>query len=123
EDGEALWEAAKVHRLEGVMAKRRASPYDVGKRSSNWRKVKVRWEQELVIGGWLPGEGARAHRFGALLVGYHDADEPDRPLRYAGRVGTGFTEAELVRLGALLDERASDTCPFEPPPPRPVARV
>lgn len=123
DDGEALWEAAKMHRLEGVMAKRRASPYEAGKRSANWRKVKVRWEQELVIGGWLPGEGARAHRFGALLVGYHDADEPDRPLRYAGRVGTGFTEAELFRLGALLDERASDTCPFEPPPPRPVARV
>ena len=123
DDGEALLEAARANRLEGVMAKRRSSPYEVGKRSSNWRKVKVRWEQELVIGGWLPGEGARAHRFGALLVGYHDADAPGRPLRYAGRVGTGFTDAELVRLGGLLDERAAETCPFEPPPPRPVARV
>lgn len=123
DDGDALLAAARDNRLEGVMVKRRASPYEVGRRSSNWRKVKVRWEQELVIGGWLPGEGARANRFGALLVGYHDAAAPGRPLRYAGRVGTGYTDAELVRLGGLLAGRATDTCPFDPPPPRPVARI
>ncbi|MCB9372447.1 MAG: hypothetical protein H6518_06660 [Microthrixaceae bacterium] len=123
DDGPALLEAARAHRLEGVMAKRRSGPYEPGKRSSNWRKVKVRWEQELVVGGWLAGEGARSGRLGALLVGYHDPDAPGRPLRYAGRVGTGFTEAELGRLGGLLDARAADVCPFEPPPPRPVARV
>jgi bifunctional non-homologous end joining protein LigD len=79
----------------------------------------------LVVGGWLGGEGSRAGRIGALLVGYHDPDASGRPLRYAGRVGTGFTEAELGRLGDLLDARADDACPFDPPPPvpRPVTRV
>ena len=123
DDGQALYDAAEAEGLEGVMAKRRASPYEAGRRSSNWRKVKVRLEQELVVGGWLTGEGARANRMGALLVGYHDAEAPGRPLRYAGRVGTGFTDAELTRLGALLEGRAADICPFDPPPPRPVARV
>lgn len=121
DDGQALYDAAEAEGLEGVMAKRRASPYEAGRRSSNWRKVKVRLVQELVVGGWLTGEGARANRMGALLVGYHDAEAPGRPLRYAGRVGTGFTDAELTRLGALLEQRAADTCPFDPPPPRPVA--
>lgn len=125
DDGAALYDAARTNQLEGVMAKRRASPYEPGKRTPNWRKVKVRWEQELVIGGWLAGEGNRAGRLGALLVGYHDPGAAGRPLRYAGRVGTGFTEAELRRLGALLDARATDDCPFDPPPPlpRPAARV
>ena len=123
DDGAALYDAARANQLEGVMAKRRASPYEPGKRTPNWRKVKVRWEQELVVGGWLAGEGNRAGRLGALLVGYHDPDAPGRPLRYAGRVGTGFTEAELRRLGALLDALADDACPFDPPPPRPVARA
>ena len=125
DDGADLFAAARANHLEGVMAKRRASPYEPGKRSPNWRKVKVRWEQELVVGGWLAGEGNRAGHLGALLVGYHDPDAPGRPLRYAGRVGTGFTEAELRRLAALLDERATEACPFDPPPPlpRPAARA
>jgi len=63
-----------------------------------------------VIGGWLGGEGGRAGRLGALVVGYHDEDGS---LRYAGRVGTGFDDRELTRLGRLLAERARDTSPFE----------
>ena len=63
-----------------------------------------------MVGGWLPGEGNRAGRIGALLVGYHD---DDGKLRYAGRVGTGFTEAELLRLRDLLAPLARDTSPFE----------
>jgi len=124
-DGRALYDAAAAQSLEGVMAKRRTSPYEPGKRSPNWRKIKVRLAQELVVGGWLSGEGSRANRIGALLVGYHDPDAPGRPLRYAGRVGTGFTDAELTRLGALLAERATGACPFDPPPPppRPVAKA
>jgi bifunctional non-homologous end joining protein LigD len=123
DDGAALYQAAEANQLEGVMAKRRTSPYEPGKRSRNWLKVKVRLEQELVVGGWLSGEGARSDRIGALLVGYHDPDAPGSPLRYAGRVGTGFSDGELTRLGALLDERAHLECPFNPPPPVPVTKV
>lgn len=123
DDGAALYRAAEANQLEGVMAKRRSSTYEPGKRSRNWLKVKVRLEQELVVGGWLTGEGARADRLGALLVGYHDREATGSPLRYAGRVGTGFTDAELARLGALLAGQAVDNCPFDPPPPRPVAKV
>ena len=60
-----------------------------------WRKVKVRRHQEVVVGGWMPGEGNRSGRLGALLVGYHDAAGDGGPLRFAGRVGTGFKDAEL----------------------------
>jgi bifunctional non-homologous end joining protein LigD len=118
-EGAALLEATKQRGLEGVMAKRIDSPYLPGKRSPAWRKVKARRRQEFVIGGWQPGEGGRAGRMGSLLVGYYE----DGHLRFAGKVGTGFTMHELDRLGRLLDERAIDDCPFEPLPPRPVARI
>jgi bifunctional non-homologous end joining protein LigD len=125
DDGAALYEAARDGGLEGVMAKKVDSPYLPGKRSPTWRKVKIRRRQELVVAGWWPGEGARDGRLGSLLVGVHEPDPDGGPgrLRYAGRVGTGFTAAELDRLGGLLAPLALDRCPFDPPPPRPVARV
>jgi bifunctional non-homologous end joining protein LigD len=61
-----------------------------------------------VIGGWLRGEGGRSGRLGALVVGHRQ----DGELRYSGRVGTGFTEAELGRLGKLLEPLARETSPF-----------
>ena len=94
--------------LEGVVAKRVDSPYETGRRSEAWRKVKNHARQELVIGGWLPGEGRRRDRIGALLVGYHE----DGELRYAGRVGTGFTEEDLGRLGERLAPLVRDSSPF-----------
>lgn len=118
DDGAALLAAAIERGLEGVVAKRLDSPYEPGKRSRAWRKVKVRRRQEMVVGGWLPGEGVRTGRIGALLVGFHERAGDGRPLRYAGRVGTGFTETELARLASLLAPLASDDCPFDPPPPR-----
>lgn len=118
DDGRALYDAAAAQGLEGVVAKRRSSRYEAGKRSPAWRKVKVRLTQEFVVGGWLPGDGARADHLGALLVGCHDG--PGGALRYAGRVGTGFNAVELARLATLLADRAQEPCPFEPPPPRPV---
>lgn len=117
DDGEALVAVAEAHGLEGVVAKRLESTYDPGRRTRTWLKVKTRRRQELVVGGWLAGEGGRSGRIGALLVGYHDAPG-DGPLRYAGRVGTGFTDAELVRLAGLFAPLASDHCPFDPAPPR-----
>ena len=101
------------------MAKRTDSRYLPGKRSPAWVKVKVRPRQELVVGGWQPGEGGRTGRLGSLLVGYYEGDA----LRFAGKVGTGFSAGELDRLGRLLADLATDDCPFDPPPPRPVSRL
>lgn len=126
-DGKALLDAVEAQGLEGVVAKRRDSRYEPGRRSTAWVKVKVRRHQELVVAGWLPGTGAREATFGSLLVGWFDppADgaEPAGPLRYAGRVGTGFRDPLLRSLRDRLDALAVDDCPFEPPPPREVTRV
>src|SRR5581483_8516421 len=118
-EGAALLAAAAAQGLEGVMAKRTDSPYLAGKRSPAWRKVKTRLRQEFVVGGWQPGEGNRAGGLGSILVGVYEGDR----LRYSGKVGTGFNARELDRLGALLAARAIDTSPFDPEPPRAVARV
>ncbi len=116
--GAELLEVMDAQGMEGLIAKRIGSRYEVGGRSTAWRKLKVRRRQELVVGGWLPGEGARAATMGALLVGYYEADE----LRYAGRVGTGFRDRELQRLRAELDRLGTPECPFDPTPPPAVAR-
>ncbi len=120
--GAALLDEMRDKDMEGLVAKRHGSTYEVGRRSAAWRKIKVRNGQELVVGGWLPGERGRSATFGALLVGYHVAEGDGRPLRYAGRVGTGFADAELRRWATLLGALADDRCPFDPPPPPAVAR-
>jgi bifunctional non-homologous end joining protein LigD len=74
--------------------------------------VKLQLSQELVVGGWLPGNGARASTFGALLLGYYD---DDGTLRYAGRVGTGFRERDLEAIHAALARLARPTSPFADP--------
>jgi bifunctional non-homologous end joining protein LigD len=109
-NGRALLAATREQGLEGVIAKRLDSPYEPGRRTGNWVKVKNTNRQELVIGGWLPGEGKRRERIGALLVGVREDD--DR-LRFAGRVGTGFTEAELDRLAGLLGPLERPASPFD----------
>ena len=101
--GAELMEVMKAQGMEGLIAKRLGSHYETGRRSKSWLKLKVRRRQELVVGGWLSGEGSRASHFGSLLVGYHAPKVKGSPLRYAGRVGTGFNEAELTRLLALLN--------------------
>jgi bifunctional non-homologous end joining protein LigD len=105
-DGAAVLEASRRSGLEGIIAKRLDSPYEPGRRSPCWLKIKNVRREDVVIGGWLPGEGRRRDRIGALLVGVED----DGRLRYAGRVGTGFTERELDRLRGELTER--DSSPF-----------
>ncbi len=114
--GTALREATVAQGLEGVIAKRLDSSYDPGRRTGAWLKVKNRRRQELVIGGWVPGEGRRTERVGALLMGYHE----DGAFRFAGRVGTGFTEATLAQLTARLEPLRRATSPFTsgPKPPR-----
>ncbi len=98
-DGERLLKATEAQGLEGVVAKRSDSTYEPGRRTTAWIKVKNTSRQELVIGGWIPGEGRRQERIGALLMGYHE----DGEFVYAGRVGTGFTEKTL---GVLTDRLA-----------------
>lgn len=99
-DGRGMLAATRERGLEGLMAKRLESTYEVGKRTGSWIKIKNVRRQDLVIGGWLPGTGNRWGTLGALLVGYYEADGEDGPssLHYAGRVGTGFTQEELGRL-------------------------
>jgi DNA ligase D-like protein (predicted ligase) len=91
---------------EGLIAKRAQGPYVAG-RSKDWLKLKCVWEQEFVIGGYTDPAGSRTD-FGALLVGYYE----DGRLRYAGKVGTGFTAATLRELGARLRELQTPEPPF-----------
>jgi bifunctional non-homologous end joining protein LigD len=118
-DGAAILEASARQGLEGIVAKRLDSRYESGRRSGTWLKVKHTRSQELVIGGWAPGQGRRRDRIGALLVGHYDitaeqAAERDEPQRlvYAGKVGTGFTERELDRLSARLEPLRQPRSPF-----------
>ncbi len=104
-DGPAVVAASRARGLEGVVAKRRTSTYQPGRRSPSWLKVKNFRTQEVVIGGWRPGKGGRTGEIGSLLVGVPGPDGLD----YAGHVGTGFTQVMLSDLLRLLkpDVRAS----------------
>ena len=115
--GTAFFEAARARGLEGIMAKDRRSPYVPGKRTDRWQKVKIRPEQELVVGGWVTGTGS-AIDLGALLVGVYE----DGGLRYAGKIGAGFTAERRAELLARLAPLAADTPPFAVPVPRAAAR-
>ena len=116
-EGLAFLEAARAQGLEGIVAKHRRSPYEPGKRSRTWLKIKVRPEQELVVGGWTPGEGA-AKDLGALVVGYYEGDGKARKLHFAGKVGSGFNAATRRKLRGLLADLATAESPFDPPPPK-----
>jgi bifunctional non-homologous end joining protein LigD len=116
-DGIAFFEAARVRGLEGMMAKDRRSPYVPGARSMAWQKVKIRPEQELVVGGMTRGTG-KAVELGALLVGVYE----DGVLRYAGKIGAGFNDRIRAELLGALEPLTVDASPFAEPPPRAVAR-
>jgi bifunctional non-homologous end joining protein LigD len=113
--GEQLLAATSEQGLEGVIAKRLDSTYQPGQRTPAWLKVKNTSRQEVVVGGWVPGDGKRRDRIGALLVGVRD---DDGGLRHVGRVGTGFTEAELDRLGEMLRPLEREDSPFAPGGPK-----
>lgn len=120
-DGVTAWEAACRMQLEGLIGKRLDAPYRSG-RVDHWIKLKCRPEQEFVIGGWTDPAGSRKG-LGALLVGVHDDRHAGGRLRYAGRVGTGFTEKTLKQLRRALDPLARDESPFDPPPKLPRGNV
>jgi bifunctional non-homologous end joining protein LigD len=112
-DGVAFYEAATERNLEGIVAKLRNSPYEPGTRSPAWLKIKIRPEQELVVGGYTPGEG-NAKDLGALAVGVYEGDR----LRFAGKVGSGFNAQIRKPLRARLEKLETDTPPFDPAPER-----
>ena len=107
-DGAALLADACRDGWEGLIAKRLGRPY-VSTRSHDWLKLKCKRAQELVIGGFTAPRGSRTD-LGALLVGHYDGDR----LRYAGKVGTGFTRATLLELSQRLAPLVRDSSPFEP---------
>jgi bifunctional non-homologous end joining protein LigD len=118
---------ARARGWEGVIAKDETSPYEVGKRTRSWLKIKVRQEAEFVVGGSTAPEGSRA-AFGSLILGMYDGER----LRYVGRVGTGFTGETLRDLAAKMRPLQVAASPFDPPPkvkdatwvrPRLVAQV
>ena len=116
-DGADLQAATRAQGLEGIVAKRLDSPYEPGRRSVCWRKIKNVQRTDVVVCGWVPGEGRRRDRIGALLIAVEDEDGH---LRYAGRVGTGFTDRELDRLHGLLAPLEREDPPWTtgPKPPR-----
>lgn len=121
--GPQMLRAAEQNHLEGIIAKRLDSPYQPGRRSPEWIKLKIVQEEEFIIGGWT-GEKNSADGLGSILVGYYDASCSGRRtsrLRYAGRVGTGFDARTRHRLLAQLKPLARSTSPFVdalPPPSR-----
>jgi bifunctional non-homologous end joining protein LigD len=122
-DARPLWEHALAHGWEGLIAKHADSRYKSGKRTPDWRKLKIVQEQEFVIGGWTDPRQTRSY-FGALLLGYYASPQrapspqppAPSPLLYAGHTGTGFNERELERLMKLLKPLETGDCPFTPRP-------
>ena len=97
----------KKRGLEGLIGKQRGSKYEPGRRSGAWIKLKCVNEQEFVVGGYTPPAGSRKH-FGAILVGYYD----NRKLKFAGKVGSRFTEKSLSILHKKFRAEERDDCPF-----------
>ncbi|PBA32200.1 ATP-dependent DNA ligase [Mycobacterium intracellulare] len=117
-DGREALEHSAERGWEGVIAKKRDSTYQPGRRSSSWIKDKHWNTQEVVIGGWKAGEGGRSSGIGSLLMGIPTAGG----LHFAGRVGTGFTDRDLANLKKTLAPLHTDESPFDPPLPRSEAR-
>ena len=112
-DGSALLAEARARGWEGLVVKDARSPYRPGRRSREWRKLKLVKRDSFVIGGFTEPRGART-RFGALLVGVPEADGR---LRFAGHVGGGFSDDELDRLARRLAPLETTVCPFSRRPP------
>ncbi|MFN8584539.1 MAG: non-homologous end-joining DNA ligase [Dehalococcoidia bacterium] len=114
-DGVDAFEIATSHDLEGLVAKKRDSVYESGRRSRNWLKIKSRNTDEFVVGGFAAGQGGRASTFGSLIVGqYDDAGA----LHYVTHVGSGFDDRTLAEVNALVRDLTTADCPFAEPPPK-----
>lgn len=109
-DGQHWLDAARSSGIEGIMAKRVDRPYEPGRRSPSWRKVKLRNEQEFAVCGATRGQGRRADSLGALVLGCHDGDG----WRWVGNAGTGLRDDDLQWWSTELAAQRSDRCPFDP---------
>ncbi|HET7486444.1 MAG TPA: hypothetical protein VFJ85_00845 [Acidimicrobiales bacterium] len=102
--------------LEGCMLKRAEAPYLPGRRSSSWVKLKCVRRQELVVGGWIPGEGSRTGSIGSLAVGIYGLDRAtggsDGRLRFVAAVGSGLSEDWIRQLKVVAERLATDRNPF-----------
>ena len=110
-EGIALMEAVRDQGLEGIVAKRRGSPYRPSRRSPDWRKIAVRRSLRAVVGGYTTGTGSRSSTFGSLLVGLWEGTG----LRWIGAVGSGFDQAALEAFSAALKELEVERSPFDAP--------
>ncbi|MDI6820385.1 MAG: non-homologous end-joining DNA ligase [Candidatus Hodarchaeaceae archaeon] len=117
--GRRFFEEAIKLGLEGAMAKRRQSTYQIGKRSRDWLKFKGIKTMDCVIVGYTPGEGWRKGHFGALVLGAYREGK----LEFMGKVGTGFDEHLLKLLTSLLSDRVTDVKPVDAEPPYEVKWV
>ncbi|GAA3020953.1 ATP-dependent DNA ligase [Streptomyces fulvorobeus] len=116
--GAQALEMSKVAGLEGLVAKRLTSVYEPGVRSRAWIKIRHVRSLDVIVGGWVPGHGRLAGLPGALLLGEYS----EGGLRYAGSVGTGWSDTERVALAELLQAATTGSCPFTQVPPIAGAR-
>ena len=121
--GEEVLTASRTNGLEGIVAKRLDSAYQPGLRSGAWIKIKNSKRQELVIAGWVPGTGKRKEVLSSLLVGYYNISpqeaarlKQEQLLVFAGKVGTGFSDKQLLELTRTLKSLFRPSSPFTPPP-------
>ena len=117
--GRALLDETIELGAEGVVAKRLDSTYQPGKRSASWRKVKNRHRQEFVVGGFTAGTGARSSTFGSIAVGFYEGER----LVFAGTAGSGFNQAQIDEAHRWFAANQVNECPFDPRPPRDIART
>ncbi|MFF4179570.1 ATP-dependent DNA ligase [Streptomyces sp. NPDC001750] len=110
--GAQALEMTRTAGLEGLIAKRLTSVYEPGVRSRAWIKIRNLQVADVVVGGWVPGRGRLTGLPGAVLVGQPQHGR----LRYAGSIGTGWSDKQRAVLAHLLRAAATDTCPFDTPP-------
>jgi DNA ligase D-like protein (predicted ligase)/DNA ligase D-like protein (predicted 3'-phosphoesterase) len=110
EKGEDYYNIALEKGLEGIMAKKKDSFYELGVRSSNWLKIKRLRSCDCVIFGYTKGSGARSKTFGALLLGLYDKE--NKPV-YVGKVGTGFSQSMLNTLSEIFQQLKTNNTPFD----------
>jgi DNA ligase D-like protein (predicted ligase)/DNA ligase D-like protein (predicted polymerase)/DNA ligase D-like protein (predicted 3'-phosphoesterase) len=108
DDGQALWEAAGKMGLEGILAKRRGSKYQIGKRTKDWIKIKHRQTEEVLIIGYTEGTKDRVRTFGAL----HVAESQNGQLIYRGKVGTGFDGNKMKEIRKVLESLETSVKPI-----------
>jgi bifunctional non-homologous end joining protein LigD len=120
--GVSLHARAQQEGWEGLLVKQARSPYRAGKRSPEWRKLKLEKVDDFLVCGYTEPQGTRG-RFGALVLGRHVNEDEDSDLVYAGDVGTGFSNQEIERLWALLEPLSTDQPPLSDVPPALARRV